>query len=890
MLTKIRAAYFYCVLTKPAVTLLSLIVFVILLATQLPNLKIDASSDALTLEYDKDLDYFREMSKRYQSGDFLVITYTPNGDLFDDKTLQHLKALRDELLAIEGISGANSVLDVPLLYSPPVSLTEVSKGVKTLLDEGVDYTLAKQEFLASPIYKDMLLGPDGKTTAILLTLATDNYYIELVRERDALRKKRDAEGLTEDERQQLEAVSKTFLEYRTQSTIESRQRVEKVRAIVARYKSQATIFVGGVSMITADMVDFIASDIVVFGSSIVIFIILILSFIFRRWQLVCLPLVTCVLSLFAMLGFLAAVDWRLTVISSNFVALLLIICLMITIHLIVRYRELCVDRPDLGIRENLRSTLQFMFKPCLYTVLTTIVAFISLVVSGIRPVIDFGWMMTIGLCVAFLFAFIVIPTGLLLLPKVHLTENKDKSAAFTLIFSRFTEKRGGLILVLSTLAVVLSVIGVSRLEVENRFIDYFHSSTEIHQGMLVIDQQLGGTITLDIILDRKKVVNTEVTKPVSIESDEFSDDSIVNNDPFAGDPFTPAIPAPSSLVVSASEEFSVESSDDPFAEEDPFTAKDPFSATETASNANASRHNLTNNYWFTQVGMERIETVHDYLDGLSEVGKVQSLAMSYKVARDLNGKSLNNFELALMGQALPEEIKSFLIDPYLAKDREQTRIAMRVKETDINLRRDQLLEKVRTDLTNTLGFDADQVHLTGVLVLYNNMLQSLFSSQILTIGAVFIGILLMFLVLFRSILLSLIALIPNVLAALVVLGGMGLAGIPLDMMTITIAAIAVGIGVDDAVHYIYRYREEFAQSKNYVAAMHTAHSSIGKAMYYTSVTVIVGFSILALSKFIPSIYFGLLTGLAMFAAITASLTLLPKLILLFQPLGPESAD
>lgn len=896
MLRRFSQAYFYCVLEKPLATLSIILLAVIALSTQLPQLKIDASSDALTLEYDKDLDYFREIGKRYQSGDFLVITYTPNDDLFTDSTLSHLKQLRDELVALDGIDGANSILDVPLLYSPPVSLTQVAKGVKTLLDDGVDYSLAKKEFLDSPIYKDMLLGPDGKTTAILLSLSLDNRYIELVRERDALRLKRDTEGLNAEETLRLESVSKIFLDYRTAAAKESQQRVEDVRNIVAGYKDKATLFVGGVSMITADMVAFIDSDIKVFGVGIVIFIILILSIIFRQWQFVFLPLFACVLSLLTMLSFLAAIDWRLTIISSNFVALLLIVCLMITIHLVVRYREYCAERPDAPRADNVRSTIQFMVKPCLYTVLTTIVAFVSLVVSGIRPVIDFGWMMTIGLCVAFFFSFFIIPAGLMVLPATRVTdESHDTTSALTHIFSRFTEKHGNIILVLTVIAVIASVVGMSRLKVENRFIDYFHSSTEIHQGMLVIDQQLGGTITLDVILDRKEnTAQTQVTESYSVASDEFTNSTnAARDDPFVGDPFAPAVAAPSSADAFVNDPFaSVETTSNNEFGADPFseaaTDSDPFAESKPKDSTEERALPLTENYWFTQVGMEKIEAVHDYLESIPEVGKVQSLAMAYKVASDLNGKALNNFELALMGKALPKEITDFLIDPYLADDREQTRITMRVKETDINLNRKQLLEKIKSDLVKEFGFEPKQAKLTGVLVLYNNMLQSLFSSQILTIGAVFVGIMLMFLVLFRSLSLALIALMPNMLAALAVLGGMGLAGIPLDMMTITIAAIAVGIGVDDAVHYIYRYREEFAVEKNYIRAMHKAHGSIGKAMYYTSVTVIVGFSILALSKFIPSIYFGLLTGLAMFAAIVASLTLLPKLLLMFKPLGSEA--
>ncbi|MGH1485155.1 MAG: efflux RND transporter permease subunit [Cellvibrionaceae bacterium] len=882
MLHRLLEIYFYCVLRQPLLTILSVIAIAIVLASNLPNLKIDASSDSLTLEYDKDLDYFREVSKRYQSGDFLVLTYKPNGNLFSSGTLAHLKSLRDELTKIEGVDGANSILDVPLLYSPPISLTEVTKGIKTLSDEGVDYALAKKEFLESPIYKDMLLGPDGKTTAILLNLSTDNHFIELVRERDLLRLKRDTEGLTDNEEQRLSAVSKEFLDYSTATTERNHERVKAVRTVVDNYRSGAEIFLGGVTMITADMVEFIGSDIVVFGAGIIIFIIIILSIIFRQWQFVVLPLATCLLTLVIMLGFLATIDWRLTVISSNFVALLLIVCLAITIHLIVRYREYTNQMSHVVRSENLRDTITAMFQPCAYTVLTTMVAFISLVVSGIRPVIDFGWMMAIGLSIAFVLSFLLIPAGLMLLPKTKPNYKEDKSSILTLRFSRFTEKYGRFIVFSGIVAAIISALGIYRLEVENRFIDYFHSSTEIHQGMLVIDQQLGGTVTLDIILDKKtKTADVQPSFPLIADSNasvEKNEEDEFTQDGLSGDPFAP--PPRDEFAddkdLDGGDPFAVED-DDPFASDDPFATDDQSTAA----------GGLQQNYWFTQAGLETVESVHDYLDSLSEVGKVQSLATVYKVARDLNGRSLNDFELALIKRVLPADIESFLISPYLAKDIEQTRITLRIKETDPNLRRNELLKTIKSHLIDEMGFAPEQINLTGVLVLYNNMLQSLFQSQILTIGAVFIGILLMFLVLFRSLLLSLIALIPNMLAALVVLGGMGLFGIPLDMMTITIAAIAVGIGVDNAIHYIYRFRREFLLEKNYVKAMHNAHASIGRAMYYTSITIIVGFSILSLSEFIPSIYFGLLTGLAMFAAIIASLTLLPKLLLLIKPLGSE---
>ena len=890
MLEKLQAVYFTAVLKFPLYVILFILALTTALASQLPQLKIDASSDALTLEYDEDLDYFRKISKRYQAGDFLVVTYRPEGELFDDSTLAHLSRLRESLLQVDGVVGANSILDVPLLYSPKVSLSDVTSGIKTLRDEGVDRELARQEFSRSPIYKNMLLGPDGKTTALLLSLAIDEKFIRLVRERDALRLQRDTSGLSEEESSRLVQVSEEFLTYSTLATERSHQRVQEVRKIVAEYKDDAQIFLGGVSMITADMVDFIRSDIMVFGIGIILFIIVILTIIFRQWQFVVLPLATCFLAVVVMLGFLATIDWRLTVISSNFVALLLIICLMMTIHLVVRYKEESSRLPDSQREYWLRETLSHMIKPCVYTVLTTMVAFMSLVVSGIRPVIDFGWMMVIGLFIAFALSFLLIPAGLMLLPRVSnkaepiSQSSPDKnSGAFTLVFSRFTERNGRLILGLGVIAAIVSAVGIKQLEVENRFIDYFHSSTEIHQGMLVIDQQLGGTITLDIIIDHP----LPVPKVLRGKPDPFAE-TVDPSGASVDDPFGDIEPKvdPFSDSDSFADPFT-----DPFA--DPFVEPsadvDAFSESSISESPQKPPVDPYDSYWFTQAGLEKITRIHNYLDSLPEIGKVQSLAIAYQVANDLNGRTVNDFELALMRNLLPEDIKDFLLKPYLAGEINQTRITMRVKETDPDLRRDELVSEVRRYVVEEMGIASENVHVTGVLVLYNNMLQSLFSSQILTIGAVFFGILFMFVVLFRSLSLSLIALVPNMLAALVVLGGMGLMGIPLDMMTITIAAIAVGIGVDDAIHYIYRFREEFAVDRNYIATMHRAHASIGRAMYYTSVTVIVGFSILALSKFIPSIYFGLLAGLAMFAAIISSLTLLPQLMILLKPLGKEQA-
>ncbi|GAB2197959.1 efflux RND transporter permease subunit [Sessilibacter sp. MAH4] len=846
--------YHGLVINRPKLALFLVLLITVVMAAGLPNFKLDASADALTLEADRDLDYFRQIIKRYGAGDLLVVTFKPHDELFKAETLATLESLRDELKGLDGVASALSILDVPLLYSPIQNLTQIRQGLRTLETSDVDYDDAKKEFLTSPIYKNLILGPDEQTTAIALNLAVDEKYIELVRARDALRLKRNQLGLTEQETQELERISHDFLVYRTQAEVKSHDRVQKVREIAAKYKGDAEIFVGGVSMITSDMIRFIRSDLVVFGSCIVLFIVALLAIIFRRIRFVVLPLMTSVLSVTIMLGLISWLDWRLTVISTNFVALLLIVSLAITIHLVVRYREYHAENPDWSQAQLVIATTKFMFKPCLYTTLTTIVAFASLVVSGIRPVIDFGWMMTIGLCVSFALVFVILPAGLMLLSPGKAQEDKVGDQPLTLAFSRFTERHGKIVVLLALLATVLGGWGASRLQVDNRFIDYFHSSTEIYQGMKVIDQNLGGTISLDIILD----VDPELARITGGGSSEASPEE----DPFAeADPFDE--PDPFAFP-------------DPIVEEDPFAEVDPFSEHNTKAQPG-------NSYWFTIAGLRDLESLQNYLNSLDEIGRVDSLATLYEVAVDINGGSLNDFELAVLKNSLPQDINKILVNPYLDVESNQARVTMRIRETDPNLKRLQLVNKIRTHMVDDLGFKPEQIHFTGALVLYNNMLESLFRSQIMTLGAVFLAIMIMFMILFRSLLIAVVAIIPNLLAALVVLGGMGLAGISLDMMTITIAAITIGIGVDDTIHYIHRFMREYKIDNNYIAAMHRSHASIGSAMYYTSVIIIVGFSVLALSKFIPSILFGLLTGAAMLAAILGALTLLPKLILLVKP-------
>ena len=834
------------ILQNPWTAIIVVFVLAIIMALGLPNFKLDASADSLTLEHDDDLNFSREVVQRYGSDNFLIVTFSPSqGVLFDQNNLDTLAALRKDLLQIEGIESVLSMLDVPLLYSPKIDITDLTGELNTLMSEGVDKQLAKTEFLSSPIYKDVILSADGNTTGMMATLNLDETYLQLVSKRDSLRLLRDTDGLSAQQEIQLQEVSAEFLNYRTAKAEVDHKRVAQIRELIEDYRDRATIFLGGPDMITADMITFIKSDLTVFGAGILVFIIATLALIFRRIRFVVLPLITCALCLVIILGFLSWIDWRLTVISSNFVLLLLIITLALTIHLIVRYRELQSNNPESNQHKLVSQTVISMAKPCLYTVLTTIVAFTSLVVSDIRPVIDFGWMMTMGISLALVIAFIIIPAGMVLLGKGPHTSLQDNSSAFTAKFAWLTEHYGTLILLTALSLAALSAYGISKLEVENRFIDYFRSDTEIYRGMETIDTALGGTTPLDII----------------IQAPVFDEPTI--NDV---------------------EEF--ESTDDDYSLDDDYAFEDEYGDMEEEL-AQDDASSLAESYWFSSAGHADLEKLQTFIDAQPEVGKVNSLVQLYAVARDLSNRDLNDLEIAIMRQSLSDEIYQQMVAPYLLEDIDEARIQLRAMETGGQLRRAELLEKIHQYAIDEVGIAPENIRFTGILVLYNNMLQSLYKSQIVTLGAVFIGIMIMFLVLFQSVKISIIAILPNFLAAGIVLGSMGIFGIPLDMMTITIAAITVGIGVDHAIHYLTRFKREFSLDSNYIGAMHRAHASIGQALFYTSITIIAGFSILALSNFIPSVYFGLLTGLAMLAALLGSMTLLPQLIIISKPFGAD---
>ena len=827
----LRALYDRLIIPHPVVVLTVFGLLLALAAVKFGQFRLDASAESLVLEDDRALEQYRQVNRRFDtSEDFLIVTYTPDGDLFSSDGLARLASLRDELQSLEAVGSTNSILSVPLLHSPDLTLDTVDSEIKTLDQHNVAPDVARRALLNNPLYPNLLISDDGRTTAIQVNLPTPDRYFELLRERNRLSDKAEAGNASEAERAKLETVRQAFIDYTEQLGQERDATIRKVRSILDRYRDSAEIHLGGVPMIVADMIRFIENDLSTFGLGVLAFMLLTLAIIFRQWRWVLAPLLCCGFTVWLMIGLLGWAQWPVTVISSNFISLLLIMSLSLTIHLIVRYREYQHDAPGASPQETLRNTVTAMIKPCFYMAITTIVAFGSLTLSGIRPVIDFGWMMTLGLTVAFLITFIIFPALLTLMPPPRDKRVASDRVPFTDAFARLTERFDKTVLAGSAVVAVLCVLGMSRLTVENSFIDYFKSSTEIHQGMITIDNRLGGTTPLDIVI-----------------TDDRPPEGAATGDPFA-------------------------SSCDPFVQD--CGAAEEYRDT-----------------WYTYQKMEELEAVHEYLEGLPETGKVLSIITTLELLAKINqGEPLNALELAFVPAAVPEDLQDVLLTPYISEEHDQARFSIRLLETMPDLRRQELLNRIRHHLTTELGYEQDQVLFAGMAVMYNNMLQSLFDSQIKTIGVVFAAIMVMFLVLFRSLKLALIGIAPNLIAAGSVLGLMGWLGIPLDMMTITVAAITVGIAVDDTIHYIHRFKTEFQKDGDYIATMHRCHRSIGQAMFFTSLTIISGFSILVLSNFIPTIYFGLFTGFAMFMALVGALTLLPRLIVLVKPFGSGGAS
>ena len=790
------------------------------------DFNLDASSDALILEGDKDLKYLRQVNERYGSKDFLVLTYSPVSSFEEKETIINLQLLKTKIEKLSWVDSVITIIDVPLLKSTDDSLMERLKNYKTLSHPEIDRKRGFEEILNSPIYKDYVISKDGKTSGIVVYLKKDERLAEFIKVKDKFYNQSIEGGLSKTEKSNYKKFVEDYEDYKNLYNLRNHQNIAEIRDVIDRYGENAKIHLGGIPMIADDMMSYIKSDIVVFGIGVFVFIIFTLWMVFRNIKWVVMPLLGCATSVTIMIGLLGLIGWKVTVISSNFIALMLILNMAMNIHVTVRFLQLKKEFSQLTKEQAVLETCKKMFMPILYTVLTTICAFLSLIFSGIKPIIDFGWMMTLGLIVSILVTFLLLPSLINLFSSNNDINVKDtEKSKITSALGNFTKDSRILIFGTTIIVLILSIVGISKLEVENSFINYFNKETEIYKGMKKIDDDLGGTTPLNIIIKFPSKEKEEST------DDEFSEWEDENTD-----------------------------------EED--KAK----------------------YWFTRDKMDKIIKVHDYLDSLPEIGKVLSFGSILRVAEDLNKKELQSLEIAVLYSKIPNEIKKEIVSPYISVENDEARISVRIKDSLQDLRRNDLINKINLELNTKLNLEREEYKLAGVLILFNNLLQSLFKSQILTLGIVMLGISAMFFILFRNLVLSFIGVVPNFIAAFFILGIIGLMGIPLDMMTITIAAITIGIAVDNSIHYIYRFKEEFKKINNYNLTLDRCHSTVGIAILNTSITIVFGFSILVLSNFIPTIYFGVFTGIAMLLAMISVLTLLPKLILILKPFGAETVN
>ncbi len=803
-------------LERPKLILITLILIFSFSIYNAKNFQLDASADSLLLENDPDLNYLRAVNERYLSEEFFVITYTPKKKI-NEESLKELKKFVDEINNIKWVSKSISVLNAPLFESSDQPLIEKIKNIQYIVTPGIEINRALNELKNSPVYKRLIINDDATTFGIVVYIKDNKEYLSALKTNKNFLDKQQNNKLSEKDLKDFELHKEILEKLKKEHNKNLELYNIQIRSHISKYKNIADINLSGIPMIADDLISFVKKDITVFGSGVFIFILITLWFIFRDIRWVIFPLLSCFLSIAIMVGMLGYLNWKVTVISSNFISLMLILTMEINIHYVERYKQLQAEFPKKKENYLAYLTTTKIFTPILYAVLTTVLAFLSFIFCDIKPVIDFGWMMTLGLFISLFVSMILLPYLIIKFKPKATPIHESKDSKLAEIFASIAINQKFLVLAFSTIILLLSIYGMTKLKVENSFINYFDKKTEIYQGMKLIDEKLGGTTPLEIILKFKDVENK-------------------NN----------------------------KNDDDFFQGSDSNEYKD--------------------SYWFTNFRVNNIVNVHKYLESLPEIGKVLSFYSILQLGEKINdNKKLGPLEMAIMHTKLPDDIKKSIVTPYVSIENNEARISLRIIDSNPNLNRKELLIKIQKDLEEKLNLKKDEFKITGVLVIFNNLLQSLFDSQIKTLGITFAGIFILLLILFKSLSWSIVAAIPNFTAALFILGSLGLFNVPLDMMTITIASITVGIAIDNSIHYIYRFREEFKVNKNYKKTIQICHKSVGKAIINASLTIVFGFSILILSNFIPSIYFGIFTGLAMLTAMTLVLTLMPQLIAIIKP-------
>lgn len=823
---KIKQKLARMLVSAPKLSLTLALILCAFLCAFVPKLAIDASTQTLLLENDKDLELWRDITKRYKIPNTLVIAYTPNSDLLSESSISTLAALSKDLAQIKGVKSVFSMLDAPLLLSSGLKFSDLLGTIPTLKDSNASKEAIKAEFLSSPFYKNSLVSSDFKTTALLLTLEPNPRYDEFIASITALENTLKNAQNNATAKTMLKEQRAAFKAYRDELRVAEHEQITQIRQVIAKYNqnSQSRIphqapssqlFLGGINMIADDMIAFVRSDLATYGLATLLLCSLCLFVYYLQLRYVFLAIFICLVCVGVASGLFGLLGFEITVISSNYIALQLIITLSVVIHLINSYREFFRKKSSFSQKAIVYLALKERMSPCFFAIFTTIIGFISLVFSDIRPIISLGVMMSASITLSLIFSFWLFGSIMSLLSKKSVNTAFERYFSLTTLCAKIALnlRARKVVFAISALGLCAGLWGISKLSVENSFIGYFKENTDIYKGMELIDNKLGGTVPLDIIISFKK------------DKKE---------------------PRNSSL-------------DDEFADE--------FASSDAAQ------------YWFNERRMSVLKSVNEYLKNKEFIGSVSSLADLLEVGKELNeGRELDALALALIYSSLSGEGRELILTPFVSIENDELHFSVRTLDSDPRLKRAEFLRTLQSELNELVGENA-QVKISGAMKLYTNMLDSLFGSQINSLGFVLLAFFATFWLIFASLRLAIIAICINILPLICVLGAMGLAGLSLDIMSITIGSISLGIGVDSAIHYIYRYKRELAHFKDSKKAIIASHASIGYALYYTSFAVFIGFGVMISSNFWPTIYFGALTDLVMFFMLASSLILLPSLLL-----------
>ncbi len=743
--------FFQSIIANKNLALFVLVTLSVILFSWIDKFRFDASSETLVLEDDLSYELYEEMNDRFSSSEFLVVALIDQ-DIFSNQGLINLRKLEAKLEDVINVSNVISILDAPLFEQPKLSLVKSATNDKYLLVDDLNLISAKQELIESPLFNQLIINNLGTAVAMQINLDdAEDYDITVKQIRDILKEDKNFES-----------------------------------------------YLAGPAMIVSDTIAYIKNDVLTFGFlTFVMFFVLLIVF-FRDFWSAFVIMSNASLVIYITICLLGYFDWPISIVSSNFLTLLFISSVAVSVHMIVKLKE------GKTKKFSYEESLAKIFIPCLYTALTTMVGFLSLILSNIQPVIDFGKMMAVGVIINLLISFVFIPA---LIGLRGIAESAEFSLSkiyykYLYINTKNLFKNFGVPLIFLFLPIFIYLS--SGLKVENKFIDYFDESTEIHQGMKFIDEELGGTTPIDIVF----------TLP---EEEIFIDE------------------------------------DDLF----------------------FSEGSETSQYWWRQKNMRLLKSIQSGLNQFPELGKDLSIVNGVLLAEKLNDfNEMGDLELAFVKNSLLTNDKAKdVLNSYISPDDRSARITFRIIDSYKDINRNDLLMKIDSYLASKLKDTNVEYQLSGLGVLYNNLLQSLFGSQITSLTFVFGAIFVMLLILFRSLLTSLIVIFVPLVAVGFVFSFMSLFSIPLDIMTITIASISVGMSVDYAIHIAWRFREEQKISRS-SAEINTINSS-GQAVLITAMTVIVGFLVFIFSNFNPTVLFGLLSAVAIFVSAALALRLIP---------------